>query len=395
MSDVGVVARGIRTPIIRSGNDLSQIVVDSIMKASKTDNFNFDDKDIIAVTEAVVSIAQGNYATLDQIAYDVKEKFHTKHIGLVFPILSRNRFASPLRAIARAMDKLTILLSYPKDEVGNSILYEKDLERLGINPYDTIIDEATYQKEFSHFKHPFTGVNMVQYYKDIIEKENCEVSFVFSNNPEDILKYTSEVLVCDIHTRIATKERLKSHQASKVLGLDDLLNKPVLNSGFNEVYGLYGSNAAGSESVKLFPHHNDLIVYDIQKKFKALTGKHVEVLIYGDGAFKDPVGGIWELADPVVSPSYTKGLEGTPNEIKLKYMSDDKYKDLSGDALKSAIISEISQKSNTLTDDAKLGTTPRRYVDLIGSLCDLVTGSGDKGTPVVYIKNYFKNISDK
>lgn len=395
MSDVGVVARGIRTPIIRSGNDVSQIVVDSIMKASKTDNFNFDDKDIIAVTEAVVSIAQGNYATLDQIAYDVKEKFHTKHIGLVFPILSRNRFASLLRAIARAMDKLTILLSYPKDEVGNSILYEKDLERLGINPYDTIIDEATYQKEFSHFKHPFTGVNMVQYYKDIIEKENCEVSFVFSNNPEDILKYTSEVLVCDIHTRKATKERLTNHQASKVLGLDDLLNKPVLNSGFNEVYGLYGSNAAGSESVKLFPHHNDAVVYDIQKKFKALTGKHVEVLIYGDGAFKDPVGGIWELADPVVSPSYTKGLEGTPNEIKLKYMSDDKYKDLSGEALKSAIISEISQKSNTLTDDAKLGTTPRRYVDLIGSLCDLVTGSGDKGTPVVYIKNYFKNISDK
>ena len=394
MKDVGVVARGIRTPIIRSGDNLSQIIVDSLLKASSSDNFKFDDRDIVAVTEAVVSISQGNYATLDQIASDISQKFETKHIGLVFPILSRNRFSNILRAVARAMDKVTILLSFPKDEVGNDILYKKDLERLNINPYNTVIDEATYEKEFSHFKHPFTGVNMVHYYKELVESENCEVSFIFSNQAEDILAYTKEVLVCDIHTRTETKNALNKLDVKRVLGLDDILNRRIDGSGYNPSYGLYGANAAGVERVKLFPHHHDPIVYDIQNKLKHITGKNIEVMIYGDGAFKDPVGGIWELADPVVSPSYTDGLDGTPNEIKLKYMTDDKYKDLSGEDLKKAIFSEIAHKSNNVTDTSKLGTTPRRYVDLIGSLCDLVTGSGDKGTPVVYIKNYFKNITE-
>jgi len=394
MSDVGVVARGIRTPIIRTGDNLSQIVVDSILKSSLSDNFTFDNRDIVAVTEAVVGISQGNYATLNQIVRDIQYKFETKHIGVVFPILSRNRFANILRAIARAMDKVTILLSYPKDEVGNSILYPSDLERLNINPYDTIIDESTYEKELSHFKHPFTGVNMMHYYKELVESENCVVEFVFSNQAKDILKYTKEVLVCDIHTRQETKHTLNKLDAQNVLGLDDILNRSVEGSGYNPSYGLYGSNAAGMEMVKLFPHNHDPIVYDIQKLFKEKTGKNIEVMIYGDGAFKDPVGGIWELADPVVSPSYTDGLEGTPNEIKLKYMTDDKYKHLAGEALKKAIFDEIAHKSNNVTDETKLGTTPRRYVDLIGSLCDLVTGSGDKGTPVVYIKNYFKNITE-
>ncbi len=394
MSDVGVVARGIRTPIIRVGDNLSQIVVDSILKAAVSDNFSFDDRDIVAVTEAVVGISQGNYATLDQIAADIKRKFRTRHIGILFPILSRNRFANLLRAIARSMDKLTIVLSYPKDEVGNSILYTSDLERLGINPYQDIIDETTYEKEMSHFKHPFTGVNMVSYYKELVESENCEVAFVFTNQVKDILNYTKEVLVCDIHTRQESKNILNKANADNVLGLDDILSRSVEGSGYNPTYGLYGSNAAGQEMVKLFPHSRDPIVYDIQKRLKTITGKNIEVMIYGDGAFKDPVGGIWELADPVVSPSYTEGLEGTPNEIKLKYMTDDKYKHLSGEALKKAIFDEIAHKSSNVTDTSKLGTTPRRYVDLIGSLCDLVTGSGDKGTPVVYIKNYFKNITE-
>lgn len=394
MSDVGVVARGIRTPIIRVGDNLGQIVVDSILKVSKSDNFSFDDRDIVGVTEAVVGISQGNYATLDQIAADIQRKFRTKHIGILFPILSRNRFANLLRAIARAMDKLTIVLSYPKDEVGNSILYASDIERLGINPYQDIISEATYQKEMSHFKHPFTGVNMVAYYKELVESENCVVEFVFTNQAKDILNYTKEVLVCDIHTRQESKQILNKAHADNVLGLDDILSRSLDGSGYNPTYGLYGSNAAGPEMVKLFPHSRDPIVYDIQNRLKVLTGKNIEVMIYGDGAFKDPVGGIWELADPVVSPSYTEGLEGTPNEIKLKYMTDDKYKHLSGEALKKAIFAEIAHKSSNVTDTSKLGTTPRRYVDLIGSLCDLVTGSGDKGTPVVYIKNYFKNITE-
>ncbi|WP_025725013.1 coenzyme F420-0:L-glutamate ligase [Acholeplasma granularum] len=394
MSHLGVIARGIRTPIIRKGDDLSTIVVDSLLKAQKDENFIFEDKDIVAVTEAVVGISQGNYATLDQIAEDIKLKFKSEHIGLVFPILSRNRFENILRAISRGTSKVTILLSFPKDEVGNSIMYETDLERLNINLYSDIIKEDLYNKEFSNFTHPFTKINMVEYYRKVVLSEKKEVEFVFSNNPCDILKYTKDILVCDIHTRKETKEKISKHSYHTLLTLSDILTSPVMNSGFNREYGLYGSNAAGKEVVKLFPHHNDPIVYNIQNKLKEITGKTLEVMIYGDGAFKDPVGQIWELADPVVSPSYTKGLEGTPNEIKLKYMSDDKYKHLSGKALEKAIHDEISKKSNNPTDDSKLGTTPRRYVDLIGSLCDLMSGSGDKGTPVIYIKNYFKNITD-
>lgn len=395
MRQTGTVVRGIRTPIIQKNDDLAQIVVSALMKAQTEEGFIFEDKDIVAVTEAVVGISQNNYATLDQIAFDVSQKFKSKHIGLVFPILSRNRFSMLLKAFSKAMNKITILLSYPKDEVGNSILYEKDLKRLNINPYQTVISETMYEKEFSHFKHPFTGINMVAYYKALVLKENCEVAFVFSNNPTDILKYTKEVLVCDIHSRFETKEQIKKHDYETVIGLDDLLTKPISNSGYNETYGLYGSNMATENKVKLFPKKDDPIVYQIQKLLKEKTNKTLEVMIYGDGAFKDPVGHIWELADPVVSPSYTKGLEGSPSELKLKYITDDKYSNLKGDALYDAVKKEILNKSNEVTDQLKLGTTPRRYVDLIGSLCDLVSGSGDKGTPVVYIKNYFKNYAEE
>ncbi len=395
MRQTGTVVRGIRTPIIQTHDNLAQIVVESLLKAQKEEGFLFEDKDIVAVTEAVVGISQNNYATLDQIAYDVASKFKSKHIGLVFPILSRNRFSMLLKAFAKAMDKITILLSYPKDEVGNSILYESDLKRLNINPYDTVLTESFYETEFSHFKHPFTGINMVKYYKDLVLSQNCQVEFVFSNNPSDILKYTKEVLVCDIHQRFETKEQLLKQDHETIIGLDDLLTKPVFGSGFNETYGLYGSNMATKDKVKLFPKKDDPIVYQIQRLLKEKTNKLVEVMIYGDGAFKDPVGHIWELADPVVSPSYTKGLEGSPNELKLKYITDDKYSQLKGDALYDAVRYEILNKSSEVTDQLKLGTTPRRYVDLIGSLCDLVSGSGDKGTPVVYIKNYFKNYAEE
>lgn len=395
MKHIGVISRGIKTPIIKEGDDLSKIVVESLINASVEDGFQIDDQDIIAVTEAVVGISQGKYASLDDIASDVQSKFKTKHLGLVFPILSRNRFSSLLRAFARAMDEITIQLSYPKDEVGNSIMYDQDLERLHINPFADLITEEIYQQEMSHFKHPFTGVNMVAYYKEVVESEGCKVNFIFSNQPKEILNYTKEVLVCDIHTRFKTKQAIQKESNLTVLSLDQLMNDKKVFEHANETYGLYGSNAATKETVKLFPDIKEPIVYDIQQKIFDLTGKKVEVMIYGDGAFKDPVGEIWELADPVVSPSYTKGLEGSPNELKLKYISDDLFKDLRGDALRQAVIDEVRKKSNQATDDSKLGTTPRRYVDLIGSLCDLMSGSGDRGTPVVYIKNYFKNIADE
>lgn len=395
MSRVGTVARGIRTPIITQNDDLAKIVVDSLLSTQQEEGFNFQDKDIVAITEAVVSIADGNYATLDQIGLDIKNKYNTNHIGLTYPILSRNRFSNVLRAVARVMDKITILLSFPKDEVGNSIMYDEDLKRLNINTSKDVISESLYQKEFGHFLHPFTGVNMVNYYKSIGVEENCDIEFVFSNKVEEILNHTKNILVCDIHTRHQTKETLMKNDHVNVHGLEDILNISIQGSGYNATYGLLGSNAATKESVKLFPHHNHNIVYTIQEKLKELTGKEIEVMIYGDGAFKDPVGMIWELADPVVSPSYTKGLEGSPNEIKLKYISDSKYKHLKGDALKEAVKNEIIHKNNEQTSDSKLGTTPRRYVDLIGSLCDLVSGSGDKGTPVIYIQNYFKNYSEE
>lgn len=392
---VGTVVRGIRTPIIKEGDDLKQIVIDSVLEASKQENFSFNDRDIIAITEAVVGISTGNYATIDDIAEDVKNKFTGRHIGIVFPILSRNRFAVCLRAFARAMDKITMLLSYPSDEVGNDILDKERLAESGINPYSDAISEKEYTEKFGDFKHIFTGVNMVDFYREVAQSENCEIEFVFSNKAEEILKYTDEVLACDIHTRFNTKEALKKKGAKTVLGMDDILTTSINGSGYNSKYGLLGSNRATEDKVKLFPEKGEELVNDIQKELKEITGKTIEVMIYGDGAFKDPVGKIWELADPVVSPFYTKGLEGSPNELKLKYLSDNKYSNLKGAELQAAIRKEIEEKDKNLKGKIETqGTTPRRYTDLIGSLCDLTSGSGDKGTPVVFIQGYFTNYAD-
>lgn len=392
---VGTVVRGIRTPIIKDGDDLKQIVIDSVLNASKEENFTFNDRDIIAITEAVLGISTGNYATIDDIAEDVKNKFNGNHIGIVFPILSRNRFAVCLRAFARAMDKITMLLSYPSDEVGNDILDKEKLEKSGINPYSDVISEKEYTEKFGDFKHIFTGVNMVDFYRDVANSENCEIEFVFSNQPEEILKYTDEVLACDIHTRTKTKEKLKRAGGKTVLGMDDILTTSINGSGYNSKYGLLGSNRATEEKVKLFPEAGEELVYGIQDELKKITGKTIEVMIYGDGAFKDPVGKIWELADPVVSPFYTKGLEGSPNELKLKYLSDNKYSNLKGEELQAAIRKEIEEKDKNLKGKIETqGTTPRRYTDLIGSLCDLTSGSGDKGTPVVFIQGYFDNYAN-
>lgn len=392
---VGTVVRGIRTPIIKDGDDLKQIVIDSVLNASKEENFTFNDRDIIAITEAVLGISTGNYATIDDIAKDVKNKFNGKHIGIVFPILSRNRFAVCLRAFARAMDKITMLLSYPSDEVGNDILDKEKLENSGINPYSDIISEKEYTEKFGDFKHIFTGVNMVDFYREVVNSENCEIEFIFSNQPEEILKYTDEVLACDIHTRAKTKEKIKRAGGKTVLGMDDILTTSVNGSGYNSKYGLLGSNRATEEKVKLFPEAGEELVYGIQDELKKITGKTIEVMIYGDGAFKDPVGKIWELADPVVSPFYTKGLEGSPNELKLKYLSDNKYSNLKGEELQAAIRKEIEEKDKNLKGKIETqGTTPRRYTDLIGSLCDLTSGSGDKGTPVVFIQGYFDNYAN-
>lgn len=392
---VGTVVRGIRTPIIKDGDDLKQIVIDSVLNASKEENFKFNDRDIIAITEAVLGISTGNYATIDDIATDVKNKFNGNHIGIVFPILSRNRFAVCLRAFARAMDKITMLLSYPSDEVGNDILDKEKLEKSGINPYSDVISEKEYTEKFGDFKHIFTGVNMVDFYRDVANSENCEIEFVFSNQPEEILKYTDEVLACDIHTRTKTKEKIKRAGGKTVLGMDDILTTSVNGSGYNSKYGLLGSNRATEEKVKLFPEAGEELVYGIQDELKKITGKTIEVMIYGDGAFKDPVGKIWELADPVVSPFYTKGLEGSPNELKLKYLSDNKYSNLKGEELQAAIRKEIEEKDKNLKGKIETqGTTPRRYTDLIGSLCDLTSGSGDKGTPVVFIQGYFDNYAN-
>lgn len=392
---VGTVVRGIRTPIIKDGDDLKQIVIDSVLNASKEENFTFNNRDIIAITEAVLGISTGNYATIEDIAEDVKNKFNGKHIGIVFPILSRNRFAVCLRAFARAMDKITMLLSYPSDEVGNDILDKEKLENSGINPYSDIISEKEYTEKFGDFKHIFTGVNMVDFYRDVANSENCEIEFVFSNQPEEILKYTDEVLACDIHTRAKTKEKIKRAGGKTVLGMDDILTTSVNGSGYNSKYGLLGSNRATEEKVKLFPEAGEELVYGIQDELKKITGKTIEVMIYGDGAFKDPVGKIWELADPIVSPFYTKGLEGSPNELKLKYLSDNKYSNLKGEELQAAIRKEIEEKDKNLKGKIETqGTTPRRYTDLIGSLCDLTSGSGDKGTPVVFIQGYFDNYAN-
>jgi F420-0:gamma-glutamyl ligase len=395
MRNVGTVVRGIRTPIIKEGDDLAQIVVDSVINASKSENFELENKDVIAITEAVVGISEGNFATLYQIAKDIRSKFNSDHLGVVFPILSRNRFAVLLSAIARSTKKITLLCSYPSDEVGNDILYKEDLINNNVNASNDVISEKEYVEKYSHFKHLFTGVNMYEVYKDLVTKEGCEFEMVFSNKPETILDYTSSVLVCDIHTRMETKKRLERARATKVLMLSEILNKSIDGSGYSE-FGLLGSNRSTDERVKLFPRTGNELVNKVQKLIQEKTGVLVEVMVYGDGAFKDPVGKIWELADPVVSPAYTSGLEGSPNEIKLKYFSENKFKDLHGEELAKAIKEEIREKDSELKGSmATQGTTPRRYTDLIGSLCDLTSGSGDKGTPVVLVQRYFTNYSNE
>ena len=390
----GTVVRGIRTPIIKEDTNLADVVVNSIMEAQKEEGFTFHDRDIIAITEAVVGISEGNFIKVDDIAYDIKNKYPDGEVGIIYPILSRNRFSLILKGIARGCKKIYMLLSFPKDEVGNSII---DLDTLENSEFDlgSIISESEYDRVFSSFKHPFTGINMVEFYREVIHNEGCEVEFVFSNQAKDILKYTSNVLTCDIHNRVKTKENIISSGGTNVYGLYEIMTKPINGSGYNPKYGLLGSNKSTEEKLKLFPKTGDKLVIDIQNRMYELTGKKIEVMVYGDGAFKDPVGGIWELADPVVSPAYTSGLEGTPNEIKLKYVSDNKFPDLRGEELAEAIRNEIKSKDDNLVGNmASQGTTPRRFTDLIGSLCDLTSGSGDKGTPVVFIQGYFDNYAN-
>ena len=394
MRTVGTVVRGIRTPIIKDGDDLASIVVDSLLKAKENEGFEFRDKDIVAITEAVVGISEGNYITVDDIVEDLRKKYPSKNIGVVYPILSRNRFSLILKGIARAMDKITMLLSFPSDEVGNGILDENLLDKSEFN-LSSIISEEEYKNVFGSWLHPFTGLNMVDFYRELVKSENCEIEFVFANDPKVILDYTSDVLTCDIHTREKTKKLLKEYGGKTIYSLTDVLNEPINGSGFNPQYGLLGSNKSTEERLKLFPKTGDVLVNKIQQMLKEKTGKTIEVMVYGDGAFKDPVGHIWELADPVVSPAYTSGLEGTPNELKLKYISDNKFKDLRGEELKEAIKNEIREKNSNLVGNmASQGTTPRRITDLVGSLCDLTSGSGDKGTPVVFIQGYFDNLSN-
>ncbi len=393
MRNVGTVVRGIRTPIIKENDDLATIVIDSLMAAKESEGFEFRDKDIVAITEAVVAISEGNYVTVDDIAEDLQKKFPSKNIGVVNPILSRNRFSIVLKGIARGMDKITLLTSFPADEVGNGILDERILDESEFN-LGSIISEEEYNETFGSWIHPFTGINMIDFYRELIESEDCEVEFVFSNDIKTILDYTNDVLTCDIHTREKSIKLLKSKGAN-VYGLHQVLNKPIGDSGSNPDYGLLGSNKATEEKLKLFPKTGDKVVNEVQKRLIELTGKQIEVMVYGDGAFKDPVGKIWELADPVVSPAHTDGLVGYPNEIKLKYVSDNKFMNLKGDELKEAIKEEIRQKSENLTGQMITeGTTPRVLTDLIGSLCDLTSGSGDKGTPVVFIQGYFDNLAN-
>lgn len=395
MRNVGTVVRGIRTPIIKAKDDLASIVVDSVLKAKESEKFEFKDRDVIAITEAVVAISEGNYATVDNLAEDIKAKFPNGHIGVVNPILSRNRFSVLLKGIARGCKHITMLLSFPQDEVGNGILDEELLEENGLDLGD-VISEETYNKIFGSYVHPFTGINMVDFYRELVKEENCKIDFVFSNNPRTILDYTKDVLVCNIHTRKKVKDNLLKHGGERVYGMDDILTESINGSGFNPKYGILGSNKATEEKVKLFPRTGDTLVNEIKTRIDEITGKNIEVMVYGDGGFKDPIGGIWELADPVVSPAHTKGLEGTPNELKLKYLSDNKFGDLSGDELKAALVDEIKGKDKNLKGKMETeGTTPRRLTDLIGSLCDLTSGSGDKGTPVVFIQGYFDNLANE
>lgn len=389
---VGTVVRGLRAPIVRQGDDLESIVIDSVMKAAKSEGFEPRDKDILCMTEAIVARAFGNYATVDQIAADVKNKFGDGTIGVVFPILSRNRFSVCMKGIARAVNKIVLVLSYPADEVGNQLVDPDLLDGKGINPYSDVLTQDRFEIILGKSRHSITGMDYVNYYKGIIEEEGAEAEIIFANDPRAVLKYTNIVLSCDVHSRERTKRLLREGGAEKVLGMDDLLTTPVNGSGFNSKYGLLGSNKATEDSVKLFPEECCGLVSSIQKKLFTITGKTIEVMVYGDGAFKDPIAKIWELADPVVSPCYTKGLEGAPNELKLKYLADNDFAHLSGEELQKAILKSIEEKGDSLGSDMSAqGTTPRRLTDLIGSLCDLTSGSGDKGTPFVYIQGYFDN----
>ena len=393
MRNVGTVVRGIRTPIIKENDDLASIVIDSLMAAKESEGFEFKDKDIVAITEAVVGISEGNYVTVDDVAEDLVNKFPSKEIGVTNPILSRNRFSIILKGIARGMDKITLLTSFPADEVGNGIMDEELLDESEFN-LASVISEDEYKETFGSWKHPFTGINMIDFYRDLIESEDCEVEFVFSNDVKTILDYTNDVLACDIHTREKTVKLLRDLGAN-AYGLYQILTEPVGDSGCNPDYGLLGSNKATEEKLKLFPKTGQELVEEVQKRLIEMTGKQIEVMVYGDGAFKDPVGKIWELADPVVSPAHTSGLVGYPNEIKLKYVSDNKFADLKGDELKEAIKKEIREKDADLTGQMITeGTTPRVLTDLIGSLCDLTSGSGDKGTPVIFIQGYFDNLAN-
>jgi len=392
---VGTISRGIRTPIIRSGDNLVEIIADSVISAAKEEKFEIKERDIIAATEAIVARAQNNYATIDDIAEDIKAKFNGDTIGVIFPILSRNRFAICLKGIAKGAKKIVLMLSYPSDEVGNHLVSLDMLDEKDVNPYRDVLTLEKYRELFGENKHPFTGVDYVEYYGNLIRECGAEVEIIFSNNPRTILDYTKDVLVCDIHTRARTKRILKENGGNTILGLDDILTSSVNGSGFNEKYGLLGTNKATEDKVKLFPRNCEEFVQALQNKILEETGKKVEVMIYGDGAFKDPVGKIWELADPVVSPAYTEGLEGTPNEIKLKYLADNNFANLQGEELRTAIEEYIKNKNSNLVGSMESqGTTPRRLTDLIGSLCDLTSGSGDKGTPVVYIQGYFDNYTN-
>ena len=389
---VGTVSRGVRAPIIREGDNIVDIVTSSVITAAKEDGFEIKDRDIIAMTEAIVARAQGNYATVDDIATDVKEKLGGGTVGIIFPILSRNRFAICLRGIAKGAKKVVVMLSYPSDEVGNHLISLDALDEKGVDPSKDVLDLKKYRELFGYEKHRFTGVDYVEYYEQLIVESGAEAEIIFANDPRAILPYASKVIACDIHTRARSKRLLRAAGAEKVIGLDEILNSPVNGSGYNENYGLLGSNKATEDKIKLFPRNCQPIVDAIAARIFEETGKKVEVMVYGDGAFKDPVGKIWELADPVVSPAYTSGLEGTPNELKLKYLADNEFASLSGEELKTAIKAKITAKDENLFGQmASEGTTPRRLTDLIGSLCDLTSGSGDKGTPIVYIQGYFDN----
>lgn len=392
---VGTVVRGLRSPIINEGDDIEQITVETVLEAAKAEGYTIEDRDIISITESIVARAQGNYASIDAIATDIKTKFEKGTIGVIFPILSRNRFSTLLQAIARGSKKIVLMLSYPSDEVGNHLVDIEDLDNKGINPWTDVLSEADFRKHFGIIEHAFTGVDYIEYYKSLIQAEGTECEVIFSNNAKTILDYTKDVLTCDIHSRFRTKRILKANGGETVYGLDDILTQSIDGSGFNESYGLLGSNKATDTSVKLFPNNCQPIVDSIQEKIKAATGKTVEVMVYGDGAFKDPVGQIWELTDPVVSPGYTSGLDGVPNEIKLKYLADNNFAHLKGEELKAAISEHIKNKQVDLVGKMEAqGTTPRKLTDLIGSLCDLTSGSGDKGTPMVYIQGYFDNFTD-